>query len=204
MIKRNLIIFHTLNGLFFMDISLAGCSTPQEVYLTDVPINVSLPSSKDVDINTVVDNVAPHVQELLPGARLGGIVFTGSCENLPKLRGKIVLDFVRTRFSLPRKRVVSAVVSVNTIQQTMDIHIEEETDYHLSTETLDVQKGNWGLQEVGTKAYEQIKTSGLADCDVTITRLDGSWDVRCGPLENFIQECHFKIYSTNGELVPGN
>jgi hypothetical protein len=204
MIKRKLIILHTLNSLFFMVISLAGCSPAQEVYLTDVPINVSLPSSKDVDINTVVDNVAPQVQDLLPGARLGGIVFTGSCENLPKLRGKIVLDFVRTRFSLPRKRVVAAVVSVNTIQQTMDIHIKDETDYHLSTETLDVQNGNWDLEEVATKAYEQIKASGLSDCDVTITRLEGWWDVRCGPLENFTQECHFKIYSTNGESVPGN
>lgn len=195
-------IFFNICGVFYLTLLLVGCNKAfPEVHLTEIPVTVGLPKSQEVDIDIVIQNVTPQVQEILPNAQLGGIVFSGHCEKLPQLQGKIVLSFVGTQFSIPFERIISATASVDTIQQTMNIHLRDVTDFYWSTDTLDIKNDNLSLDEIATKISEQIRASGLADCEVTITRLEDAWHVRCGPLENFIQECLFEIHPTTGKVT---
>jgi hypothetical protein len=202
MTAKNSITFNVCSLLLLATL-LTGCNLIpfKETYLTKIPVHISISDSQQVDANNVIKNVTPKIQKILPNAQLSTVVFSGSCEDLPQLQGKIVLGFTETRFSIPNRRVISAIASVNTVQEVMDIHLRDMTDYYWSTETLDIEGDNLSMNEIASKAFQQIRLAGLSDCDVTLTRLKDSWDVRCGPLENFIQECRFEIHSTTGEII---
>lgn len=188
--------------LLFLTLLFVACSPSfQEINVEDIPIEVMLPDSQVVDMDVVMRSANLQIQDVLPGAQLSGIVFSSSCEDLSQLRGEIVLSFVKTQFSIPNERVVSAIASINTIQQTMDIHVKDMTDFYWSTEILDIENDSLNLNKISTKAFNQIKVSESANCDVTITRMKDSWLVRCGPLGNFVQKCQFEIHPTTGEVI---
>ena len=158
---------------------------------------------QDIKMDIIIQDVTPHIQAILPTAQLSSIVFSGNCNDLPKLYGEIVFDFVGTKRSFPQKRVVSILATINTTAQTLNVHARDMTDYYWTTETLDLEdKTVLTFDEIFNIAFEEITALGLSDCDVTITRLKDSWVVRCGPLENFIQECRFGIDARSGKIIP--
>jgi hypothetical protein len=74
----------------------------------------------------------------------------------------------------------------------MDLHYRDESDFYPLTQQ-ETFAGDNAFKKIAALAHRHITESGLSDCDVTITQLENSWDVRCGALENFIQKCQFEI-----------
>lgn len=161
--------------------------------MTDVPVTIFKPGTQDIDVQIALDTVQDRVQRMLPGAYFNLMVFSGKCQDFPQLRGKLVLVFVQVSPAIPRPRVVKAVASIDTVQQTMDLHLKDVSDNYPSTRHRRLSDDP-PFKEVSDIAHGHITKLGLVDCDVTITQLDdNSWDVRCGPLHNFVQQCHFEI-----------
>lgn len=165
--------------------------------MTDVPVTVFEPGTQDVDLDTILEAAAQRIHEILPGAHFQSLVFSGRCQDLPHLRGKLVLIFVQVQAAIPRQRVVRATATVDTVRQTMSLHYVDESDHYPSTQRQTFG-GDCSVKEIAAIAYRHITELGLPDCDVTLTQLDDSWDVRCGPLSNFTEKCWFAI--ANGEI----
>jgi len=182
----------------WLSLLLFACTSRfQDVEMTNVPVNVFEPGTQEVDVDTVLETVAQRIHETLPEACFQGMVFSGRCQDLPRLQGKLVLVFVQVQVGIPKRQIVRATASVDTVQQTMDLHYEDVSDFHPSTKRRTLN-GDRLIKEIAAIAHWHITELGLSDCDVTLTQLDDSWDVRCGPLNNFVQKCRFEI--VNGEV----
>ena len=185
-------------------ILLIGCSSGfKEVYLKDIPIILSPPNSAVIRINTAIENVTPHIQEILPNAKLSSVVFFGECSNLQQVQGRITLAFVGTKFSIPQERIISIIASINIKEENMLINARDMTDYYWSTESLKFDNDtSLNLEEIATIAYKEITSASTSDCDVTLTRLDNSWDVLCVYADDVKRKCRFEIDARSGEIIP--
>jgi hypothetical protein len=184
---------------FGLCLSLLTACAPkfQESTVTNIPVSILNPSTSEVDLDIALEVARKKIREVLPDAYFGGIIFSGKCQALPRLQGKLVLIFARVRPALFKQQVVSGVVSIDTVKQMMDLDYTDHSDY----EWYDSPKifvGDRSFKEIAALAHTHITKLGLYDCDVTLTQMDDSWDVRCGPLENFIQECRFEVI--NGKI----
>ena len=179
----------------WLSLLLFACTSRfQEVKVTNVPVTVFKPGTQNVDVSVVLEDVTQRVHEMLPGAYFQGMVFSGKCQDLSRLHGKLVLVFVQVQAAIPKRQVVRASASVDTVRQTMDLHYEDVSDFYPSTKRRTLN-GDRSIKEIAAIAHRHITELGLSDCDVTLTQLDDSWDVRCGPLNNFVQKCRFEIVS---------
>lgn len=196
--NRRLTFASTICLCLWLSLVLAACTSRfQEIKVTNVPVTVFKPGTQDVDVSVVLESVTQRVRETLPGAYFQGVVFSGRCPDLPRLQGKLILTFVQVQVAIPRQQVVLATASIDTVQQTMDLHYENVSSFYPSTKRRTLS-GDHSIKEIAAIAHRHITELGLSDCDVTLTQLDDSWDVRCGPLGSFIQKCRFEI--VNGEI----
>jgi hypothetical protein len=183
---------------FGLYLSLTACAPKfPRVKVTDVPVSILNPSTQEVDLDIAFTIAIQKTQEMLPEAYFGGMVFSGRCQALPRLQGTLVLVFARVRSALFKQQIVSGVTSIDTVRQMMSLYYTDRSDYEWYDPPTTFP-GNRSFREIATLAHRHITELGLSDCDITITQMDNSWDVRCGPLENFIQECRFEII--NGEI----
>ena len=180
---------------------LVACAPKfREVDLADLPVTISRPNAQEVDVDVVIENARQKVQEILPGAYLNFFSFTGRCQNLPEMRGRIYMDFIQVRPALPRQRVLIASVSVDTMQQTMEIRTRDYSAYYWSTEPLILE--GLKVKEVANLLHEYISISGLSDCIVVLARgsTNGPWTVRCGPPDQVFLAC-LEIDPVTGEIT---
>lgn len=164
----------------------------QDVKVTDVPINVLNPGTQEVNVDVVFATVTQRVHETLPKAYFQGMVFSGRCQDLPRLQGKLILVFTQVRTAIPRQQVVRATASVDTLRQAMDLYYEDVSNFYPSTKRRTFS-GDRPIKEIAAIAYQHITELGLCDGDVTLTQLNDSWEVRCGSLSDFVQKCRFEI-----------
>lgn len=184
---------------FGLCLSLLTACAPKfpQVKVTDVPVNILNPSTQEVDLDIALEMGTRKIREVLPDAHFRGMVFSGKCQALPRLQGKLVLIFYQVRPALFKHQVVSGDASIDTVRQIMNLDFTDETEFYpLIRRELFI--GDRSFKKIATLAHRHITELGLADCDVTITQLENAWDVRCGALGNFIQECRFEII--NGEI----
>jgi hypothetical protein len=160
--------------------------------VTDVPVAVFRENTLSVDIDIVFEAVTPYINKRLPEASFRGLIFSGKCQDLPQLRGTLVMVFVEKKNNLLGSQVTEATASIDTINQIMDIEYVDYSDLQISTQGRQFI-GQDSFVRIAALAYQQITEQGLIDCDVTLTQRDESWDVRCGSLGNFIQKCRFDI-----------
>lgn len=181
-----------------------ACSSRFEnVRITGLPANVSRPSASDVDVDIVLTSARNEVQRVLPNAYLTSFTFSGKCEDLSELHGTINLGFVQTRSGILGRQVLSGLVSVDTIEKTMDLLFEDHSAYYPSTVLLTLQNGVT-IGEVATIAHKYTTSLGPPDCDVTLTHLEESWLVVCtesgsGTLGQ--RKCEFEIDASTGQIV---
>lgn len=179
--------------------ALAACgSTFRDSKVSDVPIDVSRASIKEVDIDVVLPDVRHEVDRVLPGAFFQGMVFSGTCDDLPALRGRIVLVFGQVSRGLFSDRVLIATATVDTDHSTVDIRFQDVSDLYPTTEPLPVVDDQT-VKEVASIASQHIAALGIPECEVTLTQRTESWDVRCGALDDFDAQCHFTI--VDGEII---
>lgn len=170
----------------------------QESKVTNIPVDISNPSTPDVNLDIALEVTQKKIKAVLPDAYFGGMVFSGKCQGLPRLQGKLVLIFAQVRPAFFKQQVVSGVATIDTVKQMMDLNYTDHSDY----EWYDSPKtfvGDASFKEIIALTYPHITELGLSECDVTMTQLENSWDVRCGPLENFVQQCRFEI--ANGKIT---
>lgn len=199
--NRQLTLISSIYGGLCLLLLLSACTYNfQDVKMTDVPIDVLRPGIQEVDVDAVFETVTQRVHETLPKAYFQGMVFSGRCQNLPRLQGKLVFVFAQVRMGIPGRQVVRATASVDTVRQTMDLYYEDVSNFYPSTKRRTFS-GDQSIKEIAATAHQHITELGLCDGDVTLTQLNDSWDVRCGSLSDFIQKCRFEI--ENGEIRNG-
>lgn len=173
------------------------------IRMTGLPASVSRPGTPDVDMDIVLASAQNEVQQVLPNAYLTSFTFSGKCRDLSKLRGTINLGFVQRRSSILGRQVLSGLVSVDTIEETMDLRFEDHSAYYPPTVLLTLQDGVT-VREVATIAQEYITSLGPPDCDVTLTHLEDSWLVVCTELGSGTlgqRKCEFEIDASTGQIV---
>lgn len=164
----------------------------QDFEETDVPITISSPSSEPTDVDLVFQQATERIQRTLKGAYFQDMVYSGKCKDLPYLRGRLVFLFVEVNPRLLSQQILSGTASVDTFHKTMNLYFTDESNHYHSTER-GLFPGHNGVEEIAQLAHQHITALNLCDGDVTITQLTERWDVRCGPLENFITKCNFEI-----------
>jgi len=202
-VNRQLPLVSNICGGVCLLLLLSACTYGfqfQDIKVTDVPINVLKPGTQEVNLDVVFTTVTQKVHETLPKAYFQGMVFSGRCQALSKLQGKLVLIFAQVQVGIPRRQVVRATATVDTFQQIMDLHYVDESDFYPSTQRQTFH-GDRFIKEIAAVAYQHIAELGLCDGDVTLTQLNDSWDVRCGSLSDFVQKCRFEI--ENGKIRDG-
>jgi hypothetical protein len=172
----------------------------EEATIQDVPVEVAHSGMVRGDAKAILGVAQQEVWKYLPDAYLNAFVYTSRCEALPSMQGKFNMQFVRADKFFLRRRHFTAFVSIDTNRGMMDIEYLDYTDLDLRTDGLTFGTDEISLDEVGRIAYDYISTSGVSDCDVTITRTKQAWMVRCGPIENFVQECLFEVDPSTGEI----
>lgn len=197
-------LIRVMSCMLVLSSSLIACRAGfEEVDLVGLPAAVSEPTGQEVAVSVVIEGALQQVQLLLPEAYLRSFVFTGKCQDLPELRGQVKPDFVQVKLGLLRRRVTVALVSVDTIQQTLTVRVRDHSAYYPSTERLSMQEIS-SAKDVAGVAYEHIRTLGLSDCDVTLTRLEDAWHVLCtepgsGPAGPRL--CEFEIDAATEQIV---
>jgi hypothetical protein len=171
--------------------------------ITGLPASVSRPGAPDVDVDIVLASAQHEVQQVLPDAYLNSFTFSGKCKDLSNLHGRINLGFVQVRSSILRRQVLSGLVSVDTIEETMDLRFEDHSAYYPSTVLLTLQDG-LTVKEVTAIAHEYITSLEPSDCDVTLTHLEDSWLVVCTELGSGTlgqRKCEFEIDASTGQII---
>jgi len=183
---------------------LLGCCGERfrEIEIQDIPVEVTNARTGSVDVESILSSAQHEVWKYLPGAYINAYAFTGRCDALPSTKGKFHYQFIRIDESFPKDRVFGAFVSVNTIHETMYVEFIDYTDLDFRTAGLTFGANEISFDEMTRIAHDYISRSGLSGCDVTINRIGNSWIVRCGAIENFVQECLFKIDPMTGEITP--
>lgn len=185
-------------GLCLLLVLTSCTSRFQDTKVTNMPVAVSKPGTQEVDLDVLYSAVTQKVHETLPEAYFQGLVFSARCQDLPRLQGKLVLIFAQVRAAILGQQVVRATASVDTAHQTTDISYRDVSDSYPST-SRQVFGGDRAIKAIVAIAHQHITRLPLSACDVTITQLDNSWDVRCGRLDDFAQKCRFKI--VDGEII---
>lgn len=194
---RWVVAFQICVSLCLLSLLSACTSKFPDTKETGIPITVAKPGTQDIDVDVVFENAVQIVQSTLPGAYFRGMVFSGRCQDLPRLQGRLILVFERVQIAIPRRQVVLATASVDTVAQTMDLYYEDYSDVPVKTRQQTLLNHRL-IKEIAAIAHRHINELGLSDCDVTLTQLDESWDVRCGALNNLTRKCHFEII--NGKI----
>ena len=171
--------------------------------ISELPVAVSQSGSSAVDMGVVLTGTQYVVRQALPNAYLNSLTFLGECRSLSQLHGEINLGFVEVRRGILRQRVLSGLVSIDTVGKTMNIRFADHSPYYPSTTILKLQEG-LTFEEVAAIAQEQLTSLGIARCDVTMNRFQDRWYVLCtmlgsGPLGH--RNCEFEIDSSTGQVV---
>jgi len=183
---------------------LTACTPRFEtVHVTGLPANVSHPDTRGVDVDVVLESARHEVQKVLPDAYLTFLLFSGTCEGLPELHGTLKMGFLQVQSGIMRRRVLSGVASVNTIEETMTLRFADYSDRYPSTTPWALQDA-LPVKKVAAIAREYIVALGLSDCDVALTYLEDSWLVVCTTSGSGVlgpRECEFKINPSTGKII---
>jgi hypothetical protein len=173
--------------LLVISILLTACNNGERQF-ENLPIVVTQPESQVVDIDTVITNAHKEVEEVLPEANLTFFSLVADCKALSDLKGEVHLHFRQTRWSLFGERVFAARVVVDTVQQTLSMKVQDETEQYLTTEPLELT-GMSTLEIANT--LEDYRDSRERCNDIVVLARGataGPWGVRCGsPNEVFIE-----------------
>ncbi len=164
----------------------------QDFKISNMSINVLAPSTGKVDLDTALAAATERIHETLPQAYFSGMVFSSPCPSLSSLRGKLVLIFQEQRSALFQTRTLEGVATIDTVKSSMDLSFQDQSNYYPRVLQRTFVGGD-SFRKLAGIAYSHIRDLGFEDCDVTLTQMDDSWDVRCGPLDNFVQKCRFTI-----------
>ena len=201
---REKMLVHYVFWLSLIPFCMTACvSRFQPIQVTGLQASVSQPGSSEVDIEVIFANAQHEITQILPKAYLNSFTFTGECIDLPQLAGTMHFGFIQVKSSALRHRVVSGMVSVNTINRTMDLRTADQSDHYPSTERLALTYG-LPVREIAAIAYENILALGFSDCDVSLTRLDDSWYVVCTRLGSGSlgkRMCEFTVDILTGQVT---
>jgi hypothetical protein len=174
----------------------------QETTFQDVSAEVADFEIAGGDARIIQSAAQQEVWKYLPDAYLNAFVYTSRCDALSSVQGKFNMQFVYVDKFLFRHRYLTAFVSIDTHRGLMNIEYLDYTDLDLRTEGLTLGTDEIRFDEVARIAHDYISKVGASDCDVTITRTKQAWIVRCGPIDNFVQECLFEVDPWTGEIGP--
>jgi len=185
--------------LFVLILLLSACSkspNPSDQF----GIRISPPQSGGQEINydSLYRVSQNEIEKTLPGAIFIGAVFSSSCEDLPRLRGTLVLTFAQVRQALLGEQIYWGIATLDTSERRMNLEYIDASNSYPRTKAMP-SVNHEQIQRIVEIAETHIKELHIPNCDVTITQLDEKWDIRCGKLTDATQKCHFEI--ENGRVL---
>lgn len=183
----------TLAGAVVLLWLLSACTPGFAKYvIRDVPVDVYDPGTQRVNLDRVYQSAQQQISTELPDAYFTGMIFSGKCRDLPGVQGKLVLIFLQVRPGVLRRQVLQGTASVDTIIGTMDVRFTDESSLYPVLQK-EVFIGDVAFRDVARTAHGHLLERDVDDCNVTLTQQQKSWDVRCGRLGDFVQQCSFRI-----------
>jgi len=164
----------------------------QDIKVTGIPADVFEPGTQEFDIDILFETALQEVRKVLSGAYFQGMIFSGRCQDLPRLRGKLIFVFAQVRPAIPRQQVIRATVVIDTVRQVMEIDYGNVSAFYPSTKHR-AFIGGQAIEEIAVASYQNVIKLGRCEGDITLTQFDDFWSVRCGSLNDFSQKCQFKI-----------
>ena len=169
-------------------ILLTSCSSSNKRQ-ADIPIVISQPGQREIDVSLVINNVQEEIQMVIPDAYLVFFSYVGECKELPNLQGEIRLDFAQNTNSIFGNRTLLARATVNTIEQTLDFDVKDETKHYPNLESLSLNGES--VQEVANLLHAHLFATNRCVGTVVLTRAgsDSPWRARCGLPDEVLLEC---------------
>lgn len=185
--------------LILLGLSLA-CGGTIPMYWEDIPIVVSEVNSQAIDIDIVIINARKEVEKVLPNSNLTFFSLVAECDALSELQGDVHMHFSQTRSTFLSKRILTARVVVDTIQQDLRMTVEDETEHYPSADLLEMT----GISVVEIANALEAYLDSMDKCDDTIVLSRSTpgdpWGVRCGPPDKAFIRC-LEINPITGDIT---
>ena len=175
-----------------------ACSN-DEIEESDIAVITHSEDGVTIDIDIAIDNVTKEVNHILSDAQLGFFSFTGQCQTLSKFEGEIFVSFTQARWTIFGQRIFRANADLDTVEESMNISIQDETEYYPNTDLLTFDgKPIVEIASIVTDYLSSIrKCDGLVVLQKSLS--DGPWVVRCGPPEEVFIHC-IEIDPVSGQV----
>jgi len=176
---------------------LTSCNRTTEPIDVTVPIQISQSGEEIVDVEFMLVQVKEVLREYLPEGYYRGLVFRGSCADIPNAKGKVVFHFIQVNtpcFLCNKPQILSADAIVDTTLGTFDLKIRDVTNFYPNTEKKPEVSNETFEQVLHSVNLEIINLGFDKTCKVDIFQRKDAWGVMCDPIvdENGIR-CDFDI-----------
>ena len=149
-------------------------------------------SSSDVDANELYRLATGQVAKALPGAKHSMFIFSGRCDTMVQLRGRVVFNFSRVDRILLHTRVMDALVTADTVLGILAVDILDESKEGPPAESHRFP-GSATITRVLAVARQHLPEPLPNDCNVTVTQVARGWRVRCDGAAAVDTRCRFDI-----------
>lgn len=177
---------------------LGACTAgPREPMTKSMQLDVHESPSRRVSLDAAYQSAQQQIRVELPNAYFTGMVFSGKCQDLPDLEGKLSMAFLQVRSGLLGREVLQGIASLDTIRNTMTMRFTDESTHYPSLEE-EAFAGDAAFRTVSEAIFDHLPKPLSNDCQVTVTQQHNGWAVRCGGLGDFVRQCSFRI--VNGKV----
>jgi hypothetical protein len=177
-----------------------ACTSQSLSSVTDAPISILDAETQEISVEVLLNSAQTETEKILPGAYLTFFSFVGHCEDLPQLKGQVMLNFVQESSAVLGTRISIARVSIDTNQQTLNLEAKDETSHYPSTEPLELNGKD--VKEIAIILHDYLVSTNRCGGTVVLARAEtnGLWGVRCGPPNKVFVEC-LEIDPLSGETI---
>ena len=148
------------------------------------------------------DKLIPDIEDLvkqdLDEVRYQGVVFSGPCNSVDQLKGKLTFIFLGTMPALFQPRLIRGIAVIDTVKNVGEISYSDETDHYPVTEP-DRVPTQQEMERVFKALQTELTTYNASDCNLVVSQIGLTWQARCGQLEDFVQTCKYEV-STDGTV----
>lgn len=151
------------------------------------------------DFDRLIPGIDNIIKQDLSEVRYQGFVFSGPCNTMSQLKGRLILDFLGTKPTLLQQRLIRGTAVIDETTKVGEISYSDETNHYPVTEPERVPTQQ-EIERVFKALQAKLTTNNASDCNIVVTQVGLTWQARCGHLEDFVQTCAYEV-STDGTVT---
>jgi hypothetical protein len=164
------------------------------IYLSGLDMSEPL-----INFDKLIPDIEDLVKQDLGEVRYQGVVFSGPCHSVDRLKGRLTFIFLGTMPALFQPRLIRGIAVIDTVKNVGEISYSDETDHYPVTEP-DRIPTQQEMERVFKALQTELTTNNASDCNLVVSQIGLTWQARCGQLEDFVQTCKYEV-STDGTVT---